>query len=95
MSGEKSVSGEKGDTIEVAGEYRFRHEAEQARDILRSREIESIVWSDDGGGIYPPVGFIERYLVKVFSRQRDEAREILQAFGLEGVPGGEDDRFRR
>ncbi|SIQ75401.1 hypothetical protein SAMN05920897_11459 [Alkalispirochaeta americana] len=75
----------KKDTIETVGEYNFRHEAEQACELLRNQEIDCIVWSDDGGGIYPTVGFIERYLVRVFSRDLEGAREILGAFGLEGL----------
>lgn len=70
-------------TVEVAAEYRHRYQAEHARALLGEQGIHSIIWSDDGGGVYPPVGFIERYQIRVLSHDLPRVMDLLEEFGLE------------
>lgn len=69
------------DDIEVIREYGFRHEIEQARDFLREQGIESIIWSDDAGGLYPTMGMVERYFLKVRASEVERALELLEEIG--------------
>lgn len=69
-------------TVEIAAEFDHRFEAEHARVLLAEQGIHSIIWSDDGGGIYPNVGFIERYQIRVLSGVLDRARDLLDEFAL-------------
>ncbi|TVR69563.1 MAG: hypothetical protein EA427_08080 [Spirochaetaceae bacterium] len=69
-------------TVEIVAEFDHRFEAEHARALLEEQGIHSIIWSDDGGGIYPNVGFIERYQIRVLSGVRERARDLLDEFGL-------------
>ncbi len=75
-------SGTVRDDVVTVGEFNFRHEVEQARDFLQDHGIEGIIWSDDAGGLYPPVGFLERYLLKVLAAQEQDARRLLEEVGL-------------
>jgi hypothetical protein len=69
-------------TVEIAAEYDHRFEAEHAQSLLEEQGIHAIIWSDDAGGVYPNVGFIERYQIRVLSGALDRAREILKEFSL-------------
>ncbi len=69
-------------TVEIAAEYDHRYEAEHARTLLEEQGIRGIIWSDDGGGIYPSVGYLERYQVRVLSGDLERARDALREFGL-------------
>lgn len=69
-------------TVEIVAEFDHRFEAEHARALLAEQGIHSIIWSDDGGGIYPNVGFLERYQIRVLSDVLERARDLLEEFGL-------------
>lgn len=69
------------ETVEIAAEYDHRFEAEHALSLLREQGIHAIIWSDDAGGVYPNIGFIERYQIRVLSGMLDRAREVLEEFG--------------
>lgn len=73
----------KGDVVTV-GTWSFRHEVEQARALLSDHGIDAIIWSDDGGGLYPSVGFLERYHLKVLRENEEAARGLLEEIGFEG-----------
>jgi Zn-dependent membrane protease YugP len=63
--------------LETVAVYGLRHEAEVARALLDAAGIESVVVTDDEGGLNP--GFFAHYGVRVVVRAVDleDARELL------------------
>lgn len=70
------------ETPEVVAEYDHRFEAEHARDFLHEQGIHAIIWSDDAGGVYPQIGFLERYQIRVLSGDLERARELLREYSV-------------
>ena len=65
--------------IEVKS-FLHRHNAELARELLISNQIESVVSGDDCGGYRPHLVFGETFKLLVREDDADKAREILKTF---------------
>jgi hypothetical protein len=70
----------------VAATFRYRHEAEFARETLRASGVESVLIADDAGGAYAGMSFSRPVRLLVRVQDLAEAREILGA-----DPGADDD----
>ncbi len=71
------------DTIVVAT-YVYRHEAEFARETLRSVGIESVLSGDDAGGAYGPLAFARGMRLLVRREEAERARQVLEDQGMGG-----------
>ena len=73
----------------VIKSFRYRHEAEQARELLRNNGIETVVSGDDAGGYRPDLGMWKNCLL-VQTRDVEKAKELLEVFFektlIEGTP---------
>ena len=57
-----------------------RYVAEPLAQLLRANGIEAFIWSDDAGGVHPPLGLTNGTEIKVATSQLEEARELLAAY---------------
>ena len=78
------------DTMIVAT-FGYRHEAEFARETLRSAGIESILIGDDAGGAYAGMSFTRPMVLRVRADELEHAREVLADFGTDGEDEGDVD----
>ena len=67
---------------QVVATFTYRHEAEYAQGFLEDAGIDSVLVTDDAGGIHPGVGFTRAARLAVAEERADEAREILRNAGL-------------
>lgn len=70
------------ETIETVAAFDHRYEAEHAHRLLEEQGIHAIIWSDDAGGIYPQIGYLERYQIRVLAGDLERSRELLREFSL-------------
>lgn len=57
-----------------------RYVAEPVAQLLRANGIEAFIWSDDAGGVHPPLGLSNGTEIKVAEARLQEARELLAAY---------------
>ena len=65
-------------SIVTVATYRYRHEAELAKEILAGNGIESIVSADDAGGWRPELLMTRPVRLLVDADDLEEARDLLE-----------------
>jgi hypothetical protein len=68
----------------VVATFGYRHEAEFARETLRSAGIDSVLAGDDAGGAWGPLGFTRGLRLLVRREDLDRARAVLEGQAPEG-----------
>jgi hypothetical protein len=57
-----------------------RYVAEPLAQLLRANGIDAFIWSDDAGGVHPPLGLTNGTEIKVATSQLKEAQALLAAY---------------
>lgn len=57
-----------------------RYVAEPLAQLLRANGIEAFIWSDDAGGVHPPLSLTNGTEIKVAESRLGEARALLAAY---------------
>jgi hypothetical protein len=65
------------DDLEEIAEFNTVAEAELAKDILQSSEIEAMIKSDDCGGLLPATTVLKGIKLLVLKEKVEEAKQIL------------------
>jgi hypothetical protein len=66
----------------IIASFTYRHEAEYAQGFLRDAGIESLLLTDDAGGLHPGIGFSRSARIAVHADDADEALEVLTDAGV-------------
>ncbi len=80
--------------VEVARFY-TRHEAEWAQTYLSAAGIDSLLRSDDAGGMEVGLSFSNFVRVLVRPEEAEDAREVLSADGSEAEDGDDEPELPR
>jgi len=57
-----------------------RYIAEPVAQLLRANGIEAFIYSDDAGGVHPPLGMAYGTEIKVPESRLEEAKALLAAY---------------
>jgi hypothetical protein len=68
----------------IVATFRYRHEAELAKQILSDFGIESILLADDSGGMRPELLMMRPIRLAVLAGDEQRAREVLGEHELNG-----------
>ena len=66
----------------ILATFTYRHDAEYAQGFLRDAGIDSLLLTDDAGGLHPGMGFTRPARLAVRAEDEGEARAVLQDAGI-------------
>jgi hypothetical protein len=66
----------------VIATFTYRHEAEYAQGFLKDAGIDSLLLTDDAGGLHPGVGFSTSARIAVPAEDVEEAKQVLEDAGV-------------
>ena len=66
----------------IIATFPYRHDAEYAQGFLQDAEIDSLLLTDDVGGLNPAIGFSRPARIAVRAEDEEEARQVLEDAGV-------------
>lgn len=66
----------------IIATFTYRHEAEYAQGFLKDAGIESLLLTDDAGGLHPGVGFTRSARIAVSDEDAENAKQVLVDAGV-------------